>query len=67
MARKSMVMKQQKDPKFSTRYYNRCKICGRPHAYLRNYGRDDTPAVTTAFAAVIHNRRFTNANHRSYR
>ena len=22
----------------STRRYNRCKICGRPHAYLRNYG-----------------------------
>ena len=38
MARKSMVMKQQKDPKFSTRYSNRCKICGRPHASLRNSG-----------------------------
>ena len=38
MARKSMVMKQQKDPKFSTRSSPRCKICGRPHAYLRNYG-----------------------------
>ena len=25
-------------PKFSTRRYNRCKICGRPHAYLRDYG-----------------------------
>ena len=24
--------------KFSTRKYNRCKLCGRPHAYLRNYG-----------------------------
>ena len=24
--------------KFSTRRYNRCKICGRPHAYLRDYG-----------------------------
>ncbi len=24
--------------KFSTRAYNRCKICGRPHAYLRKYG-----------------------------
>ena len=22
----------------STRAYNRCKICGRPHAYLRKYG-----------------------------
>ena len=38
MARKSMILKQQAKPKFSTRSYNRCKICGRPHAYLRNYG-----------------------------
>ena len=24
--------------KFSTREYSRCRICGRPHAYLRKYG-----------------------------
>ena len=35
MAKKSMILKQQAEPKFSTRRYNRCKICGRPHAYLR--------------------------------
>jgi len=33
-----MVAKQKRNPKFSTRKYNRCKICGRPHAYLRKYG-----------------------------
>ena len=33
-----MILKQQAEPKFSTRRYNRCKICGRPHAYLRDYG-----------------------------
>ena len=33
-----MINKQQRTPKFSTRAYNRCKICGRPHAYLRKYG-----------------------------
>ena len=38
MAKKSMINKQQAEPKFSSRRYNRCKICGRPHAYLRNYG-----------------------------
>ena len=38
MAKKSMILKQQAEPKFSSRRYNRCKICGRPHAYLRNYG-----------------------------
>ena len=30
--------KQQRKQKFSTREYNRCRICGRPHAYLRKYG-----------------------------
>ena len=38
MAKKSMVLKQQAKQKFSTREYNRCKICGRPHGYLRKYG-----------------------------
>lgn len=38
MAKKSMILKQQAPAKFSTRKYNRCKICGRPHAYLRKYG-----------------------------
>ena len=34
----SMKIKQQRKPKFSTREYSRCRICGRPHAYLRKYG-----------------------------
>ena len=38
MAKKSMILKQQAEAKYSTRKYNRCKLCGRPHAYLRNYG-----------------------------
>ena len=38
MARKSMVAKQKRKAKFSTREYSRCRICGRPHAYLRKYG-----------------------------
>ena len=38
MAKKSMILKQQKEPKCSSRRYNRCKLCGRPHAYLRDYG-----------------------------
>ena len=33
-----MIIKQQREPKFKTRHYNRCKICGRPHAYIRKYG-----------------------------
>ena len=38
MAKLSMKLKQSRPAKFSTRAYNRCKICGRPHAYLRDYG-----------------------------
>lgn len=38
MARKALVLKQQKPQKFSTREYTRCKICGRPHAVLKKYG-----------------------------
>ena len=38
MAKKAMVEKWSKEPKFSTRGYNRCKICGRPHSVLKKYG-----------------------------
>ncbi|NLX61431.1 MAG: type Z 30S ribosomal protein S14 [Tissierellia bacterium] len=38
MAKKSMIAKQKRKPKFSTRAYNRCQICGRPRGYLRKYG-----------------------------
>ena len=40
MAKTSMKIKQARPAKFSTRKYNRCKLCGRPHAYLRNYGAE---------------------------
>lgn len=33
-----MIIKQQAAPKFSTRGYTRCRICGRPHSVLRKYG-----------------------------
>ena len=38
MAKTSMKIKQQRAPKFSTRAYTRCRICGRPHSVLRKYG-----------------------------
>jgi len=38
LAKKSMIAKAKREPKFSTRRYNRCKICGRPRAYLRQFG-----------------------------
>ena len=38
MAKKSLKVKQQREQKYKTREYNRCKLCGRPHAYIRKYG-----------------------------
>ncbi len=38
MAKKSMVAKSKRDPKYTVRAQNRCKICGRPHAYMRKFG-----------------------------
>lgn len=37
MAKKSLVNKQRKKPKFKVRGYNRCQICGRPRAFLRRF------------------------------
>ena len=38
MAKTSLKVKQQRKPKYSTRAYTRCKVCGRPHSVLRKYG-----------------------------
>jgi small subunit ribosomal protein S14 len=38
MAKKSLINKQQKKPKFKVRAYTRCKLCGRPRAFLRRFG-----------------------------
>ena len=38
MAKKSLKIKQARPQKYATREYNRCRICGRPHAYIRKYG-----------------------------
>lgn len=38
MAKRSMVVKSQRQAKFSTRSYTRCRVCGRPHSVLRKFG-----------------------------
>ena len=38
MAKKSLIIKEQRTPKFSTRGYTRCKRCGRPRGVLRRFG-----------------------------
>ena len=37
MAKTSLIMKSQRPPKFPTRAYYRCKLCGRPRGYLRKF------------------------------
>lgn len=37
MAKKSMIQKALRKPKFSVRAYNRCPICGRPRAFMRRF------------------------------
>lgn len=38
MAKKSMIIRSNREPKFEVRRHNRCKLCGRPHAYMRKFG-----------------------------
>jgi len=33
-----MIEKQQKTPKYKTRKYNRCSVCGRQRGYYRFFG-----------------------------
>jgi len=37
LAKISQEVKASRDPKFSSRRYNRCKRCGRRHAYMRKF------------------------------
>ncbi len=38
MARKSVIARALKKPKFSTRRVLRCSVCGRKHGYMRDFG-----------------------------
>jgi small subunit ribosomal protein S14 len=59
VAKKSLVIKAQREPKFRVRRYTRCRICGRARAYLRRFAmcricfrtlalRGEIPGVTKA-------------------
>lgn len=59
MARRALIEKQRKTPKFTVRGYNRCRRCGRPRGFLRKFGlcricfrelalAGDLPGVTKA-------------------
>ncbi len=38
VAKKCLVEKQKRKPKFKVRAYSRCRRCGRSRAYLRRFG-----------------------------
>jgi small subunit ribosomal protein S14 len=59
MAKKALVIKAARPPKFKVRGYERCKRCGRPRAYLRKFAmcrlcfrdlahRGEIPGITKA-------------------
>lgn len=37
MARKCLIAKSKRKPKFAVRHRNRCKLCGRSRAYMRKF------------------------------
>lgn len=37
MAKKSMIAKSKRTPKYVVRKKNRCSLCGRPRAYMREF------------------------------
>ncbi len=38
MAKKCLVIKQKRTPKYRVRKYNRCRQCGRARAFMRRFG-----------------------------
>jgi small subunit ribosomal protein S14 len=38
VAKTCLIEKSRKTPKFAVRVYNRCKLCGRPRAYMSKFG-----------------------------
>ncbi|MGC8833294.1 MAG: type Z 30S ribosomal protein S14 [Armatimonadota bacterium] len=38
MAKKALIEKAKRPPKFKVRRYFRCRVCGRPRGYMRKFG-----------------------------
>ncbi|MAZ29936.1 type Z 30S ribosomal protein S14 [bacterium] len=37
MARKAIVVRAQREPKYKCRVVRRCSLCGRKHGYMRDF------------------------------
>lgn len=59
MARKALVIQSKQNPKFRTRGYTRCEMCGRPRAVYKKFkicriclrklaSRDEVPGMRKA-------------------
>ncbi len=59
MAKKSLIAKAKRTPKFKVREHHRCRVCGRPKGYIRKFGlcrlcfremalRGEIPGITKA-------------------
>jgi small subunit ribosomal protein S14 len=38
MAKTSKIVRSMRPAKFTVQHRNRCKLCGRPRAYIRKFG-----------------------------
>ncbi|MHB8620287.1 MAG: type Z 30S ribosomal protein S14 [Chloroflexota bacterium] len=38
MAKKSMIERAKRPPKFKVQAHSRCSLCGRPRSYMRRFG-----------------------------
>jgi small subunit ribosomal protein S14 len=59
VAKKSMIIKSKRPPRFKVQQHSRCEVCGRPRAFIRKFGlcricfrklalRGEVPGVTKA-------------------
>jgi small subunit ribosomal protein S14 len=53
MAKKSLIVKNLKTRKYEIRQRNRCRLCGRPRGYLRDFGLCRICFRTLAHQGVI--------------
>ena len=53
MAKKSLIVKSQRAPKFKVQGHNRCQICGRPRGFIRKFGLCRICLRQSAHAGVI--------------
>jgi small subunit ribosomal protein S14 len=37
VAKQSLIAKARRKPRFSSRAYTRCRLCGRPRAHMRKF------------------------------